>query len=187
MIYICETRCSSSWCLEMPVFIPWNSTSSFLSFPGHLPMRLTAIAFGWVVANLVRDFRPSPPSFTSGEVELLRTELGLTRVSLEEVRQRQEDCGWQVWTLRWSLRVSCAIDCLLVFYLVYRQFCFCPSRNRSGAVPLSITADTGSTSDSDEGPDIPRGDREGISSSGGSTPKSRARPTRPSDLRVRQQ
>ena len=136
----------------------------------------------WSIVSLLRELRPSPASLASHEASNLAQELQLTREALEDVRSLQDHCSWRVWALGWSLKGLVVVDLLLVLFLVFSYWKRGPTREAAAAsTPLAIQGDTGGSSDSP----VPTRLQQGTAGSGASSPKSKGRPTRPSDLRQR--
>lgn len=150
-------------------------------------MRLEHCVVVWSIASLLRDLRPTPASLASHEASQLGQELQLTREALEDVRSLQDHCSWRVWALGWSLKGLVVVDLLLVSFLILSYWQRGSTRVAVGAqTTLAIQGDTGGSSDSEDLTPSPPRVHQGATHSGSTTPKSKGRPTRPSDLRQRQ-
>lgn len=168
----------------MPVVFHPQDPFSFSVPP---PMRFEHCVVVWSLASLLRDLRPTPASLASHEASQLSQELQLTRESLEEVRSLQDHCSWRVWALGWSLKGLVVVDLLLVSFLILSYWKRGSFRASSEAVTsLAIQGDTGGSSESEDLSPVQPKLHQGAPNSGGSSPKSKGRPTRPSDLRQRQ-
>jgi hypothetical protein len=167
---------------------PQNLISSrILSFCRH---QLPCVFLSWCVFALWPlsfEISPQPSALAEQEALILRNELRLTREALEESRGFQEHCAWRIWALNWTLRVLSLVDLGFLIYLVYTHF---TRRRRVVVVPpethLGITGDTKGVSDSDSPINSPRRIESKGSHSSGSSPKSKGRPTRPSDRKTKQ-
>ena len=150
------------------------------------PMRFSVLVCLCTLASIVRDLT-TPSALAEQEALILRNELRLTREALEESRGFQEHCAWRIWALNWTLRVLSLVDLGFLIYLVYTHF---TRRRRVVVVPpethLEITGDTKGVSDSDSPINSPRRIESKGSRSSGSSPKSKGRPTRPSDRKTKQ-
>ena len=145
-------------------------------------MRFGFVAGVWALATIYHDWRTyTAEPISQADTTLLRSELASTRQLLEDLREHQSHCDWRVWVLSWSFWLILGADCLVILW-VTRSWWAVP--RRIDTPPLALTGDIGGTSsESDTSPlsGVPQVST--AISSGGSTPKAKSRPTRPSDLR----
>ena len=147
-----------------------------------VPMRVGFVAGVWALATIYHDWRTyTAEPISQADTTLLRSELVSTRQLLEDLREHQSHCDWRVWLLSWSLWLFFVADCAVLLWATRNWW---GGPRSIDTPPLALTGDTGgSSSESDNSPQSGDPRTSTVASSGGSTPKAKSRPTRPSDLR----
>ena len=138
-----------------------------------LPMRIGSLLAVWVAAHFYHEHR-TPQTTAIHELASFRKELASTRLTLLELQETQDHCGWRIWALSWSLRLSVALDLILLGWCIWNRETRAP---RLPPSPLAITGDTGGSSESEkEETASPRVGGPKSGSSGGPSPRARRRP-----------
>ena len=118
------------------------------------------------------------PTVSEADVYLLKKELAETRYILEGFREVQASGQWVHWVQGIWIKANLILDVVAICYILWL-------RRQSRDKRVESRADTGGSSDSEdttpETDDKPLGL---IVARQSSLPKSKTRPTRPSDLRL---